>query len=144
MNELSVDRFVSTAKSFGLYVFFGSLDSRVFPQVYWDYDQGNYVKFLKLARDLSASIVIIDKYVIDEDEINANMIDTESISDDETLKRAKEFNSRLESFRQYNGKIASIIISWIKDGVSFSYVEYAPWAGEYLDLVDEIEQEFEG
>ncbi|MGC8557613.1 MAG: hypothetical protein ACP5NC_01285 [Nitrososphaeria archaeon] len=142
MSEVNVDKFVSRAKSFGLNVFFGSLNSRFFPQAFWDEDQGDYVKFLKLAKDSGASMVIIDKYVIDDDEINENMIDTESISDDETLRRAKELNGRLESFRQYNGKIAGANISWIKDGVSFSYAEYAPWATEFLDLIDEIELEF--
>jgi len=56
------------------------------------------------------------------------------------LKKAKELNSKLESFRQYIGIVASVEVTWISNNVACNYSEYASWAGEFYDLLYEIER----
>jgi hypothetical protein len=140
MSQVNVDKIVVRAKSFGLNVFFGRVDSPFLSHAFWDEKQGDYVKFLKLAKDSGASIVIVDVHMVEADDIDGNMINTESISDESELKRAKELNSKLESFRQYIGMVASVDVTWISNNVAYIYSEYAPWADEFYDLLYEIER----
>lgn len=140
MSQVNVDRIVVRARSFGLNVFFGRADSPFLSYAFWDDEQGDYVKFLKLAKDSGASIVIVDDHMVEADDIDGNMIDTKSISSERRLKRARELNSKLESFRQYIGMVASVDVTWISNNVAYIYSEYAPWAGEFYDLLYEIKR----
>jgi len=36
--------------------------------------------------------------------------------------------------------VASVDVTWISNNVAYIYSEYAPWAGEFYDLLYEIER----
>ena len=141
-DEIDVGRFVAKAKSLGLNIFYGTVDESSAPVVHWDNEQGDYVKFLKLAKDLGASMVVIGKLVMSDSIIDGAKLDPKSFEDKEMSKMADELNDELEDFRKYVGKVGSAAISWIKDGVIYSYMEATQWFIEYANLMD-VARDFE-
>lgn len=137
-DEVNVDKFVAKAKSLGLSVFYGTIDESSAPVVHWDNEQGDYAKFLKLAKDLGVSMVIIGRFVMSDSVIDGAKLDPESFEDKEMSKMARELNDELEDFRKYVGKAGSAIISWIRDGAIYSYMEATRWFVEYANLMDVV------
>ncbi|BBE42804.1 hypothetical protein [Conexivisphaera calida] len=137
-DEINVDKFVAKAKSLGLKVFYGTVDESSAPAVHWDNEQGDYVKFLTLAKDLGVSMVIIGRLVMSDSVIDGAKLDPESFEDKEMSKMARELNDELEDFRKYVGKVGSAFISWVKDGAVYSYMEATRWFAEYANLMDVV------
>ncbi len=139
--EINVEKYATRARSFGLNVFYGQARSTLFPVVFWDNDQGDYVKFLKLAKDIGATIIVVDKFVLEDSEIDRKKLDEKFYAGQDVYERVKDFNARLEGFRQYAGKVGTITLSWFRDGIEYSFMESLSWSDSYFDLLDEIEDE---
>ncbi len=140
--QIIVDKYVARAKSFGLNVFFGHSDSYLKITVYWDNEQGDYTKFLKLAKDSGASIIVVDRFLFEDSNIDDEKFDEKYYEGKAIYEKVKGFNSRLEAFRQYVGKVGMVSLSWFSNGTEYKYVESVQWTDNYFALLDEIKDEF--
>ena len=139
--EINLEKYIARARAFGLNVFYGSVNNHFMPSVIWDNEQGDYVKFLKLAKDAGASIIVVDIFRMKDSDIDEEKLDEKFHSEKDVLEKVKEYNARLEEFREYVGKVGSIKLSWFMNGIEYSYIESLPWADSYFDLLDEMDTE---
>ncbi len=139
--EINLEKYVARARAFGLNVFYGSLKTHFLPNVIWDNEQGDYIKFLKLAKDIGISIIVVDKFELRDSDINEEKLDEKFYAGKDVYEKVKEFNARLEEFRKYVGKVGAITLSWFMNGIEYSYMESLSWSDNYFDLLDEIDAE---
>ncbi len=85
-----MERFVIRAKSLGLNVFYGMVDKGSAPVARWNNAQGDYTKFLKLAKELGVSMVLIGGLVMQDFAIDSMKLDPRLFNDEELSKRARE------------------------------------------------------
>lgn len=136
--EISVEKYISRARSFGLNVFFGSVSPEALPVVYWDNNQGDFVKFMKVAKDSGATMIIVNLITLENEDIDDAKLNEQDYPGQEGPVR--ELNSRLEGFRQYVGRVGMIELSWIKEGVAYSYIESVPWADDFTELLSAVDE----
>ncbi|MFP3282771.1 MAG: hypothetical protein RXP97_01665 [Nitrososphaeria archaeon] len=144
IEEINIDGFAAKARSLGLSVFYGFMDEQLAPMAYWDNEHGDYAEFIRLAKDLGVPMVVINGFVLDDDDIDESKSDIESLSGEAPEGVARDLKKRLESFRKYAGKVGSVAVSWTKDGVVYNYIESTKWAADYFYLLDEIDNLLEG
>ncbi|MDG6935695.1 MAG: hypothetical protein JRN26_02230 [Nitrososphaerota archaeon] len=140
--EINIDKYVARARSFGFNVFYGSPRVSITPEVYWDDEQGDYVKFLKLAKDSGATLIIVDHFIMGNSNIDEEKLNEEYYEGDKVLEKVKNYNQQLESFRQYVGKVGSVSLSWFMNGVLYTYTEFASWADSFFELASKIDEEY--
>lgn len=142
MSEINVDKYVARARAFGLNVFFGNTNSVLKITVYWDNEQGDYTRFLKLAKDSGASIIVVDRFLLEDSNIDDEKLDEKYYEGKTIYEKVKSFNSRLEAFRQYVGKVGMVSLSWFNGYIKYKYIDSAEWTDNYFELLDEIKDEF--
>lgn len=142
MSEINVDKYVARARAFGLNVFFGNTNSVLKITVYWDNEQGDYTRFLKLAKDSGASIIVVDRFLLEDSNIDDEKLDEKYYEGKTIYEKVKSFNSRLEAFRQYVGKVGMVSLSWFNGYIEYKYIDSAEWTDNYFELLDEIKDEF--
>ena len=136
--EVKADAFIAKAKSLGYSIFYGSIDSSYKPHIYWDNDQGDYVKFLKLGRDLGISILIVDRFILYDEDLDNMKLNPEDFTEKQR-DEIQEINNQIEQFRKYAGKTGVASLSWVYEGAVFSYVESTDWAQNYFDFRENLE-----
>jgi len=139
--EINLEKYIARARAFGLNVFYGSVNNHFQPSVIWDNEQGDYVKFLKLAKDVGAPIIVVDIFKMEDSDIDEEKLDEKFYAENGALEKVKEYNTRLEEFRKYVGKVGSVKLSWFMNGIEYSYMESLPWADSYFDLINEMNSE---
>ncbi len=135
--EIKVDAYIAKAKSLGYNIFYGKVDSSSKPQVYWDTNQGDYIKFLKLGRELGLSILVVDRFILYDDDLDALKLNPEDFSNAYKTE-IQEINSEIENFRKYAGKTGAVSLSWFYEGAVFSYFEGTDWARDYFEFSKEL------
>lgn len=101
-------------------MFFGNAGTSV-PVAYWDNDQDDYMKFLRVAKDSGVSIMTVNEMALRDSGIDDAKLDGHDYPGQEDI--VKVLSSGLESFRQHVGKTSIITISSVYKYVTPSFIQ---------------------
>lgn len=140
---LKPDQAVGYIRGLGFSVFFGHVESLLNIRVVWDGDSGDVKEFLKVAKSEGARLIIMDWLRLSDDLIDGYVVDTDGVTDPVKRREVSERNDVIKSYKRYVGKVGTISVSWVKDGVKYLYAESTDWWTSLMDIIEEADRELE-
>lgn len=141
MTDLSsrFDEMVAAAERQGLLVFPGYI-SEDLPAVWWQGDPDAWPDFLGIAKAEGVRTLFVGRAVLEAEDLQDL---AEWVEEKEGPGHSNGDRARLKTLERYIGLTGEIRLGWIKDGVAFLLQQQTEWYTEFLDLMDEVEEEDE-
>ena len=139
MTDLS-DRFkeiVAAAKRQNLLVFPGYVAEDL-PSVWWQGNFDDWPDFLGIAKAEGARTLFVGRAILEQEDLQelAEWVEEKAGPGGSNGDRA-----RLKEFERYIGLTGEIRMGWIRDGVAYLFQERTEWYEDFLDLMEEVEEE---
>ena len=134
------EEIVAAANRQGLLVFPGYVVEEM-PAVWWQGNPDEWPDFLGIAKAEGIRTLFVGRAILEEEDLQelAEWVEEKAGPGSTNGDRA-----RLKEFERYIGKTGEIRIGFIKDGVAFLLQERSEWYEEYLDLMEEVEDDEDG
>ncbi len=134
------EEIVAAANRQGLLVFPGYVIEEM-PTVWWQGDPDEWPDFLGIAKAEGVRTLFVGRAVLEEEDLQelAEWVEERTGPGSTNGDRA-----RLKEFERYIGMTGEIRMGFIKDGVAFLLQERSEWYEDYLDLMEEFEDEEDG
>ncbi len=134
------EEIVAAANRQGLLVFPGYVIEEM-PTVWWQGDPDEWPDFLGIAKAEGVRTLFVGRAVLEEEDLQelAEWVEERTGPGSTNGDRA-----RLKEFERYIGMTGEIRMGFIKDGVAFLLQERSDWYEDYLDLMEEFEDEEDG
>lgn len=125
------------SNSFNLFLGFANFQN----EVRWDSKQRTWKDFVEIAKNENVKTLIYYDSVFHE-ELDDVKTEIEQLQEDmnEYLDQINEIKLQLESYEEYSEKVSFIRLSWINEGICYSYELLAPWYENFLELKDQIQE----
>jgi hypothetical protein len=141
MTDLSsrFDEVVAAAERQGLLVFPGYIAEDL-PAVWWQGNPDNWPDFIGIAKAEGMRTLFVGRAILEAEDLQelAEWVEEKTGPGPSNGDRA-----RLKTFERYIGSTGEIRLGWIKDGVGFVLQQQTEWYEEFLDLMQEVEDEEE-
>jgi len=144
MESIDPKQIVGYVKSLGFNVFYGSVEYPFNISVRWDKDKGDLKDFMRLAKVEGAKLIIIDWFDLDDEMIEARMLEPELIPREDERDITESRNETMESHRKNVGETAAITVSWVKDSVRYLYAEATDWWLDLSEIFDDVDEQIGG
>jgi hypothetical protein len=141
VETIDTEQVVGYIKSLGFNVFYGFVEYPFSITVRWDKDKGDLKDFMKVAKAEGVSVIVIDWFELDDEMIEARMLETDVIPDPDERERIDRRNDALEAYMNNVGETASISVSWVKDSVRYLFAEAADCWPDLSEIFDEVDEE---
>lgn len=139
MTDLSgrFDEIVAAAARQGLLVFPGYVSEEL-PTIWWQGDPDEWPDFLGIAKAEGARTLCVGRAILEAEDLQDL---AEWVEEKEGSGHSNGDRARLKTLERYIGLTGEIRLGWIKDGVAFIFQQQTEWYAEFLDLMQEIEEE---
>jgi hypothetical protein len=133
------DEIVAAAERQGLLVFPGFVAEDL-PAVWWHGDPDHWPDFLGIAKAEGVRTLVVGRAVLEAEDLQdlAEWVEEKTGPGSSNGDRA-----RLKTFERHIGSTGEIRLGWVKDGVAFLLQQQTEWYEEFLDLMQEVEEEEE-
>ena len=142
MTDLSsrFDEIVAAAERQGLLVFPGYVAEDL-PAVWWQGDPDEWPDFLGIAKAEGMRTLFVGRAILEAEDLQ----ESGRVGRREGRARdpATGTGPGSRTFERYIGLTGEIRLGWIKDGVAFLLQQQTEWYEEFLDLMQEVEEEEE-
>jgi hypothetical protein len=141
MTDLSsrFDEMVAAAERQGLLVFPGYVAEDL-PAVWWQGDPDAWPDFLGIAKAEGVRTLFVGRAVLEAEDLQDL---AEWVEEKEGPGHSNGDRARLKTLERYIGLTGEIRLGWIKDGVAFLLQQQTEWYEEFLDLMQEVQDEEE-
>lgn len=131
------DEIREAAAQQGLLTFPGYVGEEL-PTVWWQGDSNDWLGFLMIAKAEGVRTVCLGRAVLAEEDLQelAEWVEEKTGPGSTNGDRA-----RLKEFERYIGSTGEIRLGWMKDGVAFLLQHRTEWYEDFLELMEEIEDE---
>ena len=141
MNDLPkrFDDIVAAASRQGLLVFPGYLGDDL-PTIWWQGDPEEWPDFLGIAKAEGQRTLFVGRTILHAEDLQelAEWVEERAGAGSTNGNRA-----RLKEFERYIGLTGEVRIGWIKDGVAYLLQHRTEWYEDFLDLMDEVQEDDE-
>jgi hypothetical protein len=141
MESIDPKQIVGYVKSLGFNVFYGSVEYPFNITVRWDKDKGDLKDFMRVAKADGAKLIIIDWFELDDEMIEARMLEPELIPREDERDITESRNETMESYRKNVGETAAITVSWVNDSVRYLYAETTDWWLNLSEIFDDVDEQ---
>jgi hypothetical protein len=131
------DEIVAAAERQGLLVFPGYVTEDL-PAIWWQGDPDDWPDFLGIAKAEGVRMLMVGRAVLEAEDLQDL---AEWVEEKEGPGHSNGDRARLKTFERYIGSTGEIRLGWMKDGVAFVLQQQTEWYEEFLDLMDEVEDE---
>jgi hypothetical protein len=123
--------------SFNLFYGFADFQN----EVKWDSKQKTWKDFLEIAKNENVKTIIYYESSFQEElnDINKEIKQSQE-SADEYTDQTKEIQLQLKAYEEYSEKLSFILLSWVKDGICYSFRLLAPLYQQFLYFKDQIQE----
>jgi hypothetical protein len=134
------EEIVAAANRQGLLVFPGYVVEEM-PTVWWQGNPDEWPDFLGIAKAEGARTLFVGRAILEEEDLQelAEWVEEKTGPGSTNGDRA-----RLKEFERYIGMTGEIRVGFIKDGVAFLLQERSEWYEDYLDLMEEVDDDEDG
>lgn len=139
MTDLSsrFDEIVAAAERQGLLVFPGYVGEDI-PAVWWQGNPDDWPDFLGIAKTEGARTFMVGRTVLEAEDLQDL---AEWVDEKEGPGHSNGDRARLKTFERHIGSVGEIRLGWIKDGVAFLLQQQTEWYEDFLDFMQEVEEE---
>ncbi len=139
MTDLSsrFDEMVEAAGRQGFLVFPGYVAEDL-PSVWWQGNPDDWPDFLGIAKAEGVRTLFVGRAVLEAEDLQEI---AEWVEEREGPGHSNGDRARLKTFERYLGLTGEVRLGWIKDGVAFVLQQQTEWYAEFLDLMEEVEEE---
>ncbi len=134
------DEVVAAASRQGLLVFPGYVVEDM-PTVWWQGDPDAWPDFLGIAKAEGVRTLFVGRAILEEEDLQEL---AEWVEEKTGPGPANGDRARLKEFERYIGMTGEIRMGFIKDGVAFLLQERSEWYEDYLDLLEEVDDDEDG
>lgn len=131
------DEIVAAVERQGLLVFPGYV-SEDLPAVWWQGNPDEWPDFLGIAKAEGVRTFFVGRAVLEAEDLQEL---AEWVEEREGPGPSNGDRARLKTFERYIGLTGEIRMGWIKDGVAFVLQQQTEWYEDFLDLMQEVEEE---
>ncbi len=131
---------VAAASRQGLLVFPGYVVEDM-PMVWWQGDPDAWPDFLGIAKAEGVRTLFVGRAILEEEDLQEL---AEWVEEKAGPGPANGDRARLKEFERYIGMTGEIRMGFIKDGVAFLLQERSEWYEDYLDLLEEVDDDEDG
>ncbi len=134
------DEIVAAANRQGLLVFPGYVVEEM-PTVWWQGDPDEWPDFLGIAKAEGVRTLFVGRAILEEEDLQelAEWVEEKAGPGSTNGDRA-----RLKEFERYIGMTGEIRVGFIKDGVAFLLQQRSEWYEDYLELMEEVDDDEDG
>jgi hypothetical protein len=139
MTDLSsrFDDIVAAAERQGLLVYPGYVADDL-PAIWWQGDPDDWPDFLGIAKAEGVRTLVVGRIVLEAEDLQDL---AEWVEEREGPGHSNGDRARLKTFERYIGSTGEIRLGWMKDGIAFVLQQQTEWYEEFLDLMEEVEDE---
>lgn len=139
MTDLSsrFDEMVEAAGRQGLLVFPGYVADDL-PSVWWQGNPDDWPDFLGIAKAEGVRTLFVGRAILEAEDLQEI---AEWVEEREGPGPSNGDRARLKTFERYLGLTGEVRLGWIKDGVAFVLQQQTEWYADFLDLMEEVEEE---
>ncbi|HEY6551775.1 MAG TPA: hypothetical protein VI669_00385 [Vicinamibacteria bacterium] len=108
------------------------------PTVWWQSNPDQWPDFLGIAKAEGVRTLFVGRATLEAEDLQEL---AEWVDEKEGPGPSNGDRARLKTFERYLGLIGEIRMGWIKDGVAFILQQRTDWYEDFLDLMQEVEDE---
>ncbi|OGB94557.1 MAG: hypothetical protein A2Z31_01300 [candidate division NC10 bacterium RBG_16_65_8] len=131
------DEMVAATERQGLLVFPGYVAEDL-PTVWWQGNPDDWPDFLGIAKTEGARTLFVGRAILEAEDLQEI---AEWVEEKEGPGPSNGDRARLKTFERYIGLTGEVRLGWIKEGVAFVLQQQTEWYAEFLDLMEEVEEE---
>lgn len=99
-------------------------------EIHWQ-RRGDWKGFIQVAKSEGVKTLILQEQVLQAEDVSLEFMESRLEGQEELNE---ELQKQIKKFSKYIGKIGELEISWIKDGVKYTFSERSQWYGDFESM----------